>query len=826
MKYKISEIINIIEASTDCNSQNNFITDIIIDSRNHIPSDKSLFFAICGDRNDGHNYIEQLYKKGVRNFVVSKFIPNIQNLTEACFLKVDNTLTALQNLARNHRAVHKLKVIGIGGSNGKTIIKEWLYQLLCDDIEVVRSPKSYNSQIGVPLSVLQINDNHQLGIFEAGISQCGEMNKLEEIINADIGIFTNIGPAHDENFSSSQQKIDEKLKLFYNVKTLIYCSDYQLINDSVKCCNELKNTKLFTWSKDVAKKPDLIINSVSKKNKQTKISAIFRNNVIFIEIPFTDNASVENAIHCWANMLCMNYENKIIADRMRNLVPVAMRLELKEGINNCSLINDSYNSDINSLKIALDFLNQQKQHNNKCLILSDILQSGKKESELYNEISKMIKKENINHFIGIGSAISKYALDFDGKTDFFLNTDEFIKNYPLSSFSNQTILLKGARIFRFEKINKILQQKNHETVMEINLNALVNNLNYYRKNLNGSTKIMAMVKAFSYGSGSFEIANTLQFHNIDYLTVAYTDEGVELRKVGITSPVLVMNPEEKSFEALIKYDLEAEIYNFRILDFFTSIHKKISNKQKLKIHIKLDTGMHRLGFVESELDELMHIIKNNNWLEVNSIFSHLAAADNSKHDDFTNNQIGVFEKMCVNIQKQLNYPVLRHILNSAGISRFPVAQYDMVRLGIGLYGIGVDENEQKLLDNVSTLKTVISQIKDVNKGESIGYGREWTTSKEMKIATIPIGYADGINRKLGNGNAVFYVSDKAAPTVGNICMDMCMLDISNIAASEGDEVIIFSDKYPLSIIADQLETIPYEILTSISRRVKRIYYHE
>ncbi len=827
INYTISNIVKIIKGKLiSRSSEETKIKDILIDSRKLVSTENCVFFALVSKKNDGHKYIDELYQKGIRNFVVSKAPLNIKYLNNSNFILVKNTLNALQLLSAEHRKRFDIPVIGITGSNGKTIVKEWLYQMMSDDKKIIRSPKSYNSQIGVPLSVWLMKPEYDLSIFEAGISQPDEMQKLQAIIQPTIGIFTNIGHAHDRNFTDTKQKICEKLKLFSKVNTLIYCSDYLEIHKYIIKSGMLKNIRTFTWSKNF--KADLYIQNITKNDNQTKITGKYESHTIQINIPFSDDASIENSIHCWAAMLFFGYSNDIIAQRMLNLNPIAMRLELKQGINNCSIINDSYNSDINSINIALDFLNQQKQHKKKTVILSDVLQSAKNDDELYREIADLLFKKNVNRFIGIGKAICAQADKFQIEKYFFPCTDDFLKKFTFSSFHNETILIKGARYFEFEKISKALQQKAHETVLEINLSSLINNLNYYRSKLKPSTKIMVMVKAFSYGSGSFEIANALQFNRVDYLGVAYADEGVELRKSGITLPIMVMNPEEQSFDSMMKYNLEPEIYNFRILNLLEkSIEKNIIPYNKpVKIHIKLDTGMHRLGFESKDLNKLVKHLKNNNHIYVQSVFSHLAASDEPIYDYFTKQQIGLFSEMSNFIKSHNNHPMLLHILNSAGIIRFTEAQFDMVRLGIGIYGIGTDKNVQARLQNISTLKSTISQIKNVQANDSIGYSRKYIAKNDMKIATVPIGYADGLNRKLSNGNGKLLINGKFAPIVGNICMDMCMIDITNISAKEGDEVIIFGDDYPIIKLAEDLKTIPYEILTNISRRVKRIYFQE
>lgn len=803
------------------------ISDILIDSRRLISAKQCVFFALVSKRNNGHKYIAELYKKGIRFFVVSKLPENQEDYSKANFIFVDNTLSALQRLSAHRRKQFDIPVIGITGSNGKTIVKEWLYQLLNADKNVIRSPKSYNSQIGVPLSVWQMNATHEIGIFEAGISEPDEMEKLQSIIQPTIGIFTNVGHAHDEGFINHEQKAGEKLKLFTRIDTLIYCLDHPKIQSVIIRSGILENVKPFTWSTKT--EADLFISNIEKDANGTQIIGKYKEEEKEIYIPFSDNASVENTIHCWATMLHLGYSMDEIAKRMEDLNPIAMRLELKEGINSCSIINDSYNSDINSIRIALDFLSLQKQHKKKTLILSDILQSGRNEVELYDYINELLENNQVSKIIGIGPSISSQAERFSIEKHFYPSTDEFLRKHSFAGFNNESILLKGARVFEFEQISKALQQKAHETVLEINLNSVVHNLNYYRTKLeNPKTMIMAMVKAFSYGSGSFEIANLLHYHNIDYLTVAYSDEGVELCKAGIKTPIMVMNPDAQGFDSMIKHNLEPEIYSFRILDLLEkSIRKNIIPDNKpIKIHIKLDTGMHRLGFNETELDELIRRLKNNKSLYVQSIFSHLAASENPEHDDFTRLQISRFRSMSDTILKVVDHPILLHILNSAGISRFPEAQFDMVRLGISMYGVAINPEEQKSLENVTTMKSSISQVKHIKAGDTIGYNRSGKVLKDMNIAIIPVGYADGLSRLLGNGKGKLFINGNFAPFVGDISMDMCMVDVTNIIAKEGDTVIIFGKEQPIAEMAKDMKTIPYEILTGISRRVKRIYFQE
>jgi alanine racemase len=824
--HPILEVVNSVKGSfIQRASDGTVITELLTDSRRLVSPEGCLFFALTSKRNDGHKFIEDLYNKGVRNFVVEREPENLLLLYEANIILVKDSLKALQLLATTHRKKFNCEVIGLTGSNGKTIVKEWLYQLMYEDKSIVRSPKSFNSQIGVPLSVWQMNESHELAIFEAGISEPDEMDSLQPIIAPTIGIFTNLGHAHDENFINRNQKAGEKLKLFTKVEMLIYSLDQKEIQEGILKSGILKNIRTFTWSRN--EKADLSIKSVAHSTHSTTISALYHSRFLEITIPFIDEASVENAIHCWATLLLLEYDQEVIARRMRLLQTVAMRLEMKEGINNCTIINDSYNSDIDSLAIALDFLNQQKQHRKKTVILSDILQSGRSDNYLYQEIAQLLEMKNIDRIIGIGKAIGKQTSHFKMEKLFFPSTTEFIAQFPLSSFQNESVLLKGARIFEFEQISELLQQKTHETVLEINLNALVHNLNYYKSQLQPGVKLMAMVKAFSYGSGSFEIANLLQFHHVDYLTVAYADEGVELRKAGINLPIMVMNPDQESFDSMIKHGLEPEIYSFRTLRLLEESLNRISaGHSSIGIHLKIDTGMRRLGFDPAEVDALVLHLKENPMIRVLSVFSHLAASDNPELDDFTLQQLSIFRDASEKITHSFEYPILRHIGNTAAISRLPDAQFDMVRLGIGLYGISPIPEEQHHLHTVSTLKSSISQIKYVSATESVGYNRAWTADKDTTIGIIPIGYADGLSRRLSNGQGHLMVKGEVVPIIGNVCMDMCFIDITGINAREGDEVIIFGKEMPITHLAEEMGTIPYEILTGISRRVKRVYFEE
>ena len=816
---KVAEIVNgqIVGALTERE-----VRDLLIDSRHLMDAGLALFFALMSQRNDGHRYIEELYEKGVRAFVVNH-LPEAP-CPEASFIIVADTLKALQALASYHRQQFDIPVIGITGSNGKTIVKEWLFQMLSTDYNIVRSPKSYNSQVGVPLSVWQMNENNELAIFEAGISEPDEMMALQDIIRPNIGVFTNIGQAHEENFISRAQKVGEKMNLFTKAESLVYCMDYSEIQQVVIRSGMKSKVKLFTWSHKF-EESDLFVKQVKKKEKTSAIECNYQGNTLSFVIPFTDDASIENAIHCIAVGLLMKMKPEVIAERLLMLTSIAMRLEIKAGMNNCTIINDYYNSDVNSLSIALDVMKQQHQHKRKVVILSDILQSGRNEIDLYSEIAQLLKKKGVDMLIGIGEGISRQANKFEMEHYFYPNVGDFLAHFPFSRFNNQTILLKGARAFEFEQIGMELQEKAHETVLEINFNHMVSNLNYFRSKIKPETKLMVMVKAFGYGSGNLEVSNVLQFHNVDYLTVAFADEGVELRRAGINLPIMVMSPEVNSYDNIIKYHLEPEVFSFRNLEF---IERAIENlalpeAHPLNVHIKLDTGMHRLGFSNDQLPELISRIQANPMLHVKSVFSHLATADNPEEDAFTLRQIHCFEEGSQQIVEAFPQ-ALRHILNTAGISRFPQYQFDMVRLGIGLYGVPTCEADKGMLQPVVSLKTTINQIKHIPAGDSIGYNRHGHATHDMRIGIVPIGYADGLSRLLGNGK--FYVNGQQVPIVGDICMDMCMLDLTNVEAVEGDTVVIFDVEHDIADIAKACQTIPYEIMTRVSQRVKRVYYQE
>ena len=820
----IKQISEIVGGSLVGTGENREILDLLTDSRQLVAAGQTLFFALTSNRNDGHKYIEELYNNGVRAFVVSRQ-PDTEAFPGACFIVVDDTLMALQQLAAWHRQQYNIPVIGITGSNGKTIVKEWIAQLLGPDYNTVRSPKSYNSQVGVPLSVWQMNDAHQLGIFEAGISKPNEMGALQKIIRPTIGVFTNIGQAHGENFINFTQKAGEKLNLFTQTETLVYCMDYYDIQQVILRAGLGNKLKLFPWSRKF-KEAEIFVSAVEKHEKDTLLVLEYQGETLHFTIPFIDEASIENAIHCIAVSLLMKMDVKVLNERLMGLTSVAMRLEIKAGINNCTIVNDYYNSDVNSLAIALDVMNQQRQHKDKVLILSDILQSGRDEEELYSYISHLIEEKGVGKLIGIGPAISRQARQFKKGSRFFNDVADFLQHCSFDEFRNQTILLKGARAFAFEQIGMELQEKAHETVLEINFNHLVNNFNHFRSLIKPETKIMVMVKAFGYGSGNYEVSNILQFHRADYLTVAFADEGVELRNAGINLPIMVMSPEVNSYDSIIKNRLEPEVFSFRNLDYIEKALQSPSVTAPLNVHVKLDTGMHRLGFSLKELPELIRRLQANPLIHVKSVFSHLATADNPDEDEFTLSQIKVFEEGSKMIVDAFPHKVLRHILNTAGITRFTQYQFDMVRLGIGLYGVPTCKADEGVLETVVSLKTTINQIKEIPAGDSIGYNRHGRATHDMRIGIVPIGYADGLSRLLGNGNCHFFVKGQPVPIVGDICMDMCMLDLTGIEAEEGDTVVIFDAEHPINDIARACQTIPYEVMTRISQRVKRVYYQE
>ncbi|MFV0588998.1 bifunctional UDP-N-acetylmuramoyl-tripeptide:D-alanyl-D-alanine ligase/alanine racemase [Bacteroides reticulotermitis] len=827
MSYAIETIAEYIGARR-IGKHDAMIDWLLTDSRSLSFPEETLFFALVSHRNNGARYISELYDRGVRNFVVREqdYAKIKQESWEDLnVLFVANPLQALQKLAEIHREKFQIPVIGVTGSNGKTIVKEWLHQLLSPDRNIVRSPRSYNSQVGVPLSVWQLNEDAELGIFEAGISEMGEMDTLQRIIKPSIGILTNIGGAHQENFASLQEKCMEKLSLFKDCEVVIYNGDDELICNCVM--KSMLTAREIAWSRTDMERP-LYISRVIKKEDHSVISYHYLGMDNTFCIPFVDDASIENALNCLAACLYLMTPADQVTERMARLEPIAMRLEVKEGKRGCVLINDSYNSDLASLDIALDFLVRRSEKNGlkRTLILSDLLETGQEPLSLYERVAQLIQNRGIDKLIGVGPELSLCASCFE-ETDehyFFPDTPSLLTSEVFRTLRDEVILVKGSRIFNFDVVTEELALKVHETILEVNLQAMVDNLNHYRAMLrHPETKVICMVKASAYGAGSYEVAKTLQEHHVDYLAVAVADEGSELRKAGVTSSIIIMDPELSAFKTMFDYKLEPEVYNFYLLDALIHAAEKegITN---LPIHVKLDTGMHRLGFAIEDIPKLIRRLKNQSAVILRSVFSHFVGSDSPDFDFFTRQQIALFTKGSQELQNAFPHKVLRHICNTAGIERFPEAQFDMVRLGIGLYGISPIDNS--IIHNVSTLKTTILQVRDVPQEDTVGYSRMGHLTRPSRIAAIPIGYADGLNRHLGRGNSYCLVNGKKAYYVGNICMDVCMIDVTDIDCTEGDKAIIFGDDLPITVLSDKLDTIPYEVLTNISARVKRVYYQE
>ena len=820
MKIFSSDIARIVKGSL-YGPGNLPVTDLVTDSRHFIFTEGIVFFAISGKNHNGHHFIDSLYDKGVRIFIVEQLPDEPEKYKNAAFILTTDTIQALQLLAADRRRNFKNTVIAVTGSAGKTVVKEWLADILGIIAAVIRSPRSYNSQVGVPLSVWKLQEKYRYGIFEAGISLPGEMEKLRKVIDPDIGIITNIGDAHRENFPDDRTKASEKLKLFINCSLIIYCRDHELIHDLIQENSDLINKKLADWSFEKSD-ATIFVRKSPLKGDSTSLHLNFRGIENYFEIPFSDRASVENAISVACACLAIGIDPEIIAKGLRELVSVAMRMEVKKGINNCQLIEDYYNSDPGSLGMALEYLKSKNSKNNT-LILSDFVQTGRDEEELYSEVAAIVKNTGIDRFIGIGNGLERNSSLFRPGSKFFHSTDDFVNNFNGNDFKNETVLLKGARIYEFEKIGKLLEQQIHQTVLEINLDAIAHNINEFRRFLNPGTRIMAMVKAFAYGAGPTEIAALLEYHRVSYLAVAYSDEGVELRNSGVTMPVMVMNPDPYSADILIKYNLEPEIFSFSSLESFIEAASK-HGLIHYPVHIKIDTGMHRLGFMPEDLNELAERIKSTEVIKIQSVFSHLAASENPAFDEFSRNQVKVFLEGVRILREVTGYDFMRHILNSSGIVRMPQYQFEMVRPGIGIYGVG--NFEGLTMKTAGRFKTRISQVKRIPAGEPVGYGYADVSVRERYIAILPVGYADGLNRKLGNGNGCLYIKGTRVPTAGNICMDMCMADVTGLNAVAGDEAEIFGEHITIEEIAQKCDTIAYEILTSIPVRVKRIFFRD
>ena len=826
MNYSIEKITQFINAERYGDAAAS-ISFLLTDSRSLCFPEETLFFALRSDRNDGHHYIPELYRRGVRNFVVENVPDNFSTLYKhANFLKVSNTLVALQQLTTHHRKAFDIPVVGITGSNGKTMVKEWLSQLLSYNRNVTRSPKSYNSQIGVPLSVWLLNESSQIGLIEAGISKVGEMQALHDIILPTVGVLTSLGAAHQENFSSLEEKCNEKLLLFKGTQALVYQLDDKI---AAKCITAAHyNGQLLAWSEHDTTAA-FYVNSIEKHETTSTINYIWQQTTQgSYTLPFIDDASISDSITCAVVALHFGVQPDVLAQRMAVLEPVAMRLEVKEGQHGCTLINDSYNSDINSLDIALDFMNRRpdQKRRERTLILSDIYQSGETEQQLYADVAALVKERGVKKFIGIGTALGRQKQAFEGLETkyFFDNIDDFIGNKVFKSLHDEVILLKGARSFGFDKLTELLVKKVHETVLEVNLNAVVDNLNWYRSFLKPETKLVCMIKADAYGAGAVEIAKTLQEHRVDYLAVAVADEGATLRRNGITGNIMIMNPEMSSFKTLFDYDLEPEVYSFRLLDALIKAAEK-EGITGYPVHIKLDTGMHRLGFnPRTDIDQIIEKLHHQNALIPRSVFSHFVGSDSNDFDSFSARQFALFNEGSKKLQAAFSHRILRHMDNSAGIEHFPERQLDMCRLGLGLYGINPRNNA--IMNNVSTLKTTILQLRNVPAGETVGYSRRGIIEKDSVIGAIPIGYADGLNRRLGNRNCYCLVNGKRAYYIGNICMDVALIDVTGIDCEEGDSVEIFGDHLPVTVLSDAMGTIPYEVLTTVSNRVKRVYFQD
>jgi alanine racemase len=821
--FTISEIIKATNAKLfGKTSEKSAIAHFCIDSRKIQQKENTLFIALKGPQNDGHIYINDVLAAGIKIFLISDLQKNLD--ANATYLVVKDTTLAFQKIAALHLKKLKIPVIAITGSNGKTIVKEWLYQVLKKDFKIVRNPKSYNSQVGVPMAVLNAEKHHNLGIFEAGISEKGEMTKLEKILRPKFGIFTTIGDAHSQGFKDIGVKIQEKLQLFENSDVLIYCKDHGVLHKYILEWAQNKKLTLCNWSYK-SENADLKIFQFEESRKGKRIKALFKNKIVEIDLPFKDPTSIENAIHCWLMALLLGIANDNIKAGMLALEPVDMRLKQTEGINTTQIIHDYYNSDLTSIEIAIDFLSRQQTFQKKTVILSDIEQNQLPAAKLYRKVSAMMKERKIDRFIGIGHDLKKLHFVFKQKEMlFFENTEEFLAQFSSLHWQNESILIKGARSFKFEKIARLLQKQKHQTYLEINLNHLESNFNYIRSLVKKDTKIMAMVKAYAYGSGTNEVSKLLQYNNADYLAVAYADEGVNLRKAGIHLPIMVLNTQTEDINLLNEYSLEPVVYSMDQLNELIEISNASGWIQK-NIHLEFDTGMHRLGFEVKDIEAILKVIKKAEGLTVKSVFSHLAASESPDFKDFTNKQIDSFASICKTIEKAIGYPFIKHIANTGGILNYPNSQFDMVRLGIGLYGVDPGKNNSFLVP-VSRLVSYISQIKTVTANEGIGYGLHSASTENRKIAVVAIGYADGVNRKLSQGKGYFYINGKKALIVGNICMDMTMVDVTNIDCQPGDQVEVMGMQPRIEEVASIIGTIPYEVLTNVSERVKRLFIHE
>lgn len=789
------------------------IKKIAFDSRIIYSATDTAFLAINTPKNSGEKYIESAREKGIKVIIAEKIVSDFSDLT---WILCDNTTHFLQKLAKYHREKHPhLQRIGITGSNGKTVVKEWLYQSLWDYKKTVKSPKSYNSQIGLPLSLLEIESRDEIGLFEVGISKPGEMQVLEEILHPEIGIFTHMGSAHLSNFKGEKELIEEKLKLFKQANVVIYNADHPLVREKMESLNLEKTLISFGFSEQ----NDFRIVG-DWRNLKEPIALSYQGKTAHFPAQQRDNATLSNVLCLFATLNCLGFSEEQIIEKINALRSVEMRLESVNGQRDNLIINDSFNLDLDSLITAYQFINEYKKPA-RSLVLTDFVEGNNLES-LYPLVARLTNEQNFRSVFLVGKEISGFSHLFKGDVFTFRSTDELIESPLLLKVENELILLKGARKFEIERIKNLLELQKHDTTLEVNLNAILHNINVHKSLLKPETKMMAMVKAYAYGLGGYEIAEFLQHHHIDYLGVAYADEGMDLRKKGITTPIMVMNPEQHSYATLIEYNLEPEIYSLRVLELFVKELELSGRHPEYPIHIKLETGMHRLGFKSTEIPELIEALRSLP-VKVQSVFSHLSTSDVPEEKAYVHSQAEAFNEMSEQLQVGLGYPFLRHLLNSSGITSFPEYQYDMTRIGIGMVGISSDEKVKESLQSAVRFITVISQISEIDKGDSVGYGRNFKADQPTRIATLPVGYADGIPRLIGRGVGHVSIRGHKVPIVGNVCMDMLMVDIGDLECKEGDPVILFNSSPSLEEFASYCQTIPYEVLTSISRRVKRIY---
>ncbi len=829
MNYSITEIYNVLEVTGgQIVDEDAIVSQLLTDSRSLTQPEATIFFALRTDAGDGHNYIPDLYSKGVRNFVVGSDYYALPECAGANYIAVDSPLDALQTLATFHRRrFRELPVIGITGSRGKTTVKEWLYQLLKDDYRIVRSPRSYNSQIGVPLSLWDIDNNTDLAIIEAGISTTGEMDNLQTMIRPTIGIITNLGSEHNDGFASMEQKAQEKAKFLFNCESVVYCADDPLVTHTIAPLVESDVAMGMSWSRNHCEAP-LQVEGTDRNEKEITIRYNYKDETSTVTIPFTADRDLDNAITCLAVLLLLGMDRDLIAQRMSQLTPVGTRLNVIEGVNNCTVIVDSYTSDYNSLTPALNFMTRRAGNRPCTIILSDLATESYSGDELYIRVSELLKTKRVNRLMGIGKEMCRYRQYFDGvpQARFYNDTQEFMGDFAKGDFADETILIKGDPRFGFSQIIDLLEAKQHMTVMEVDLNALAHNFKFFKSLIKPGTKTIGMVKASGYGAGSYEIAKTLQDCGCDYLAVAVHDEGVELRKASITMPVIVLNPNGVNYKAMFQYRLEPELYSLEMARDIIKEGKRYGVKD-FPVHIKIDTGMHRLGFTREQLPQLIELLKSQDIIKPASVFSHLCVADVPEEDAYTQSQFDYFDACCEELQRPFDHYIMRHILNTSGTVRFPERQYDMVRIGIGLYGIRtLADDSEKALKPVSALRSIIISIKEWPAGTTIGYGRRGVLERDSRIATVTIGYADGFDRHFGNGAVSLWVNGTLCPTVGTVCMDAIMIDVTDATCKVGDTVEIFGEHVPIEQLSEARDTIPYEILTSVSPRVKRVYYRE